>query len=505
MHVLRWTLTAMLTIVCCALPQRSMTLAASPPAFAASPCPFPVGAGLRQGSDVRCGFVSVPERHERPYGATIKIAVAIFKGSDDVAHPDPVISLQGGPGGAWLGVLGPLINTQTAPALVGARDLVLIDQRGTGASRPSLACPGVAKEAAYQLVRDLPPARSAPLETAATRACRARLMAQGIDLGAYTTAEDAADVNAVIAALGYRRVNLYGVSYGTELALAVMRAFPERLRSVVLDSVLPPQTNFQVEALIDNAHALRAVFAGCAAQPACKAAYPTLPALLDNLVSRLNAKPVIIEVVNPLDHKPYRIPFTGDRLVDLVTQTLYVSPAIYLLPAVIHAAALGNFAPVALLYGAVGFNESVSLGMYLSVECGEDAPVTSLLALRRAASRFDAPERPGQLAESLDFLRQCAAWRVPAVDPSFRLPVKSAIPTLLLAGQYDPVTPLRNARLAASTLSHGMVVYFPGVGHGQALSGSCPLRIVQAFYAQPTVRPATGCIATMGVTFLVKG
>ncbi|HXT37105.1 MAG TPA: alpha/beta hydrolase [Chloroflexota bacterium] len=480
--------------------------AAAMPTFAGAVCPFKVGAGLVAGKDVRCGYVTVPERHEVTGGRAIQIAVAIFKGAGDLAHPDPVISLQGGPGGAWLSQLGPLITRATLPALVGSHDLILVDQRGAGASKPSLDCPELTRLKYRLLTQNLPPARYEPLTDAAILACRARLVGEGIDLAAYTTAENAADIEDVITALRYRQVDLYGASYGTKLALAAMRAFPQHIRAVVLDSVVPIQSDLQVEGVANAAAALHRLFAGCAAQLTCNAAYPRLDRTFDALVAKLNATPEMITATNPADNRKYTVPLTGDRLVDFVIASLTVSEAIYLIPAVLHAASRGNFVALALLYNVVSFDDTVSLGMYFSVECGEDAPVITSAALAGAVKGFTPAARPGQLREAQDFPRACAQWRMPPVNPTFRTPVISAIPTLLLAGQYDPITSLEDARRVARTLGHATVVLFPGSGHGVALSGSdCPLSLMMAFYDQPTARLNTACTAGMGATFLVRG
>ncbi|MBV9747333.1 MAG: alpha/beta hydrolase [Acetobacteraceae bacterium] len=270
--------------------------------------------------------------------------------------------------------------------------------------------------------------------------------------------------------------------------------------------MVPLQSDLQVEGVANGAASLRRLFAGCAAQPTCHAAYPHLDRTFDALVARLNAAPVTISATNPANGKRYQVPLTGDRLVDVMLGSLAVSQTLYLLPAIIHAASKGNVTPVALLYNLVSFDDSVSLGMYFSVECGEEAAKTTQAALAAAVRGFAPPLRAGQLREALDFARACAIWRVPPVDAAFQAPVASAIPTLLLAGQYDPITSLQDARRAARTLSHATVVLVPGSGHGAAFSGAaCPVSIMMAFYDQPMVRPYTGCTAKMGVTFLVKG
>jgi pimeloyl-ACP methyl ester carboxylesterase len=203
----------------------------APSAFQQAPCPFTLGQGLVEGKDVRCGFVVVPEDRSQPKSPTIRLAVAIFKTSSPHPAPDPVLVLGGGPGDALLEKAGP---TYTAGNLPSNRDLILLDQRGAGYSQPSL-------KYGY-------PSMNA-----------------GLNLNAFTTLESAADVHDLIRALGYRQVNLDGVSYGTRLALTLMRLFPADLRSVVLDSVLPPQVNAFTSRPPAAARAFAVLFHGCAA------------------------------------------------------------------------------------------------------------------------------------------------------------------------------------------------------------------------------------------------
>lgn len=471
------------------------------PLFAVATCPFKIGTGLIQGRDVRCGFLTVLENHQAPGGRTIQLAVAIFTGAGREAHPDPVISLQGGPGGPWVGELGPAITKQVQGVLAGGRDLVLMDQRGVGLSKPSLACPELVALKYRTLEQNLPAAKSLSLLSVALSACRARLVHQGIDLGTYTTAQDAADVHDLQTALGYGKVNLYGVSYGTALVLATMRAYPAGIRSAVLDSVLPVQENDQISGTINVAHGLHSLFAACAASPPCNAAFPKLEVEFAGFVARLNAKPVTITVTNAATGKIYRVPLTGDDLVNVVVQSLYVTPFISQMPAVIDAAQRGYFKALASIYSQLSFDDTLSDGMYNSVECGEDATHLTLNDFRRAAAGYAPSIRQGLIDQGQQFLTTCAIWHVPAVDPAFKTPVRSAIPTLLLAGQFDPVTPLSEARLAATTLSKHFIAFFPGDGHGQQFSGQCPAGVVLAFYDDPLAKPDTSCTAAMDTTF----
>jgi pimeloyl-ACP methyl ester carboxylesterase len=242
-------------------------------------CPFALDATLVEGKHVRCGFLVVPEDRSQPQGPTIRLAVAIFKASSPHPDPDPVVVLGGGPGIALLENLGPRVNAGNLPS---NRDLILFDQRGAGYSQPSLRCQ------AFETLQ----------------ACHSRLVKSGINLNAFTTLENAADVHDLIRTLDYRQVNLDGVSYGTRLALTVMRLYPADLRSVVLNSVLPPQVNLFTNIPRATARAFDVLFRGCAADRSCNATYPHLQAVFSQLVAQLNIAPITFQATPPLSGMP---------------------------------------------------------------------------------------------------------------------------------------------------------------------------------------------------------
>ncbi len=477
------------------------------PTFTTARCLFTVGSGLTEGQDVQCGYVTAPESYSTPNnGKTIQIAVARFRGSDTTSNPVPVISLQGGPGGAWINTLGPYITDKTAPSIVGKQDLILVDQRGTGFSQPSLACPEITGLNYTYIQTYLTPQQSVKIYDQGAQQCHDRLVKEGINLSDYTTTADATDIEMVRQALGLKMINLYGVSYGTEVAAVFMRDFPQHLRSVVLDSVDPVQGNQQLDANAAHLHALNALFSGCAADAQCHAAYPDLQNEFYSLIAHLNSKPASIIVATPTGGI-YHVPVSGDDFLGVIFDTLYQTSLISLLPAIIDQAAHSNFHAFQVIYSELEFDDSTSIGVYNSVECSEDAaPYSTPAEYQKAIDQFPAPVRQGQLVDALDLFSMCKIWNVKPVPSSYKAPVRSAIPALLLAGQYDPVTPLSDAQEVASTLSHSYVVFFPGDGHGQAVfnPSGCPSQIMFAFYDNPVQKPNTSCTASMsGGNFLV--
>jgi pimeloyl-ACP methyl ester carboxylesterase len=466
--------------------------------FAAAACPFTLGSGLTNGQNVRCGYLSVPEDWEHSTGKTIKLAVADFLGPDASAHQNPIIYLNGGPGGALLSTLANQLSSQLVPEIFGDHDVVMFDQRGVGYSQPSLACPEAFSEQIAVLDENLSVQQSDQQFNQALTQCYNRLAGQGIDLNAYSTYEDAADVHALIAGLGYQKAELYGVSYGTRLAQEVMRAFPQGIESVVLDSTVPPSLSIIADPLASMGHDFGVLFQGCAASATCNAKYPDLAATFYSLYATLQATPLTVQLTDPNTNKSYQAIFNGDALVGLLFQSLYVTSFIPTLPQMIAQIKSGDTSLLVKYEDIFYFDTSVSDGMYQAVSCGEDAPYTTDQTITQDAQALDSTIRPDEVQSADDQLAECANWHIAPVDQIQKQPVTSAIPTLILEGEYDPITPLADGQLVAQTLSHSKVLLFPGTGHGVFLTALCPIQIVQAFWSNPQQWPDTSCINSIG-------
>lgn len=249
------------------------------PSFEPVRCWFIVPVDETEGETVTCGWVRVPENRANPTARTIKLAVAVLHATGSQPADTPLVYLEGGPGGSALAS----VDLWFTDPLRARRDLVLVDQRGTGYSTPSLNCPEYDDTETY------------PTDAGWLRACHARLSAAGIDLGAYNTVENAADIADVAAALGHARIDLLGISYGSRLALEVMQNHPALVRSAVLDSVYPPEAEMFLEDPVILARAFDRLFDACDADPTCQDAYPRLRQHYEATLRRLQNDPVHLD------------------------------------------------------------------------------------------------------------------------------------------------------------------------------------------------------------------
>lgn len=466
--------------------------------FEAGPCPFDVP----QGAVIECGFVIVPEDHNQPEGPEIRLAVAIVKDQSPDHQPDPVILLSGGPGEKTVQSAQNVVYL--FPHVHPNRDLIVFDQRGVGLSEPALECQEWI-QAQYDLM-DEEDAMLA-LETAfnTLMECRDRLVSEGYNLSAYNTNQSAADVEAIRQALGYEQINLLGGSYGSLLAQAVMREYPEHLRSVVMNSILPLDASFFIQAPLNTSNAVLNLLAACEADAACNAAYPELTQVFLDVVAQLNQEPVIITVTHALTGEDYEVLLTGDRAFSNLVGFLYQTQLIPLLPEAIYDVAKGDYNLMAQLQGLnLAMYEALSRGMTFSVLCAED------LIGKTEQDLLDVyAEIPGALAGRVDpefaiqysIFATCENWPVEQVDPAFKQPLVSDLPTLILEGEFDPVTPMDFAQQIAATLANSHVYEFPGVGHNILVATPCSRQMIGQFIQSPGEAPDAACINELGTGF----
>lgn len=474
-----------------------------PGEFQTAACRFVLPDDLVEGEDLQCGYLTVEENRGAPNSRLIRLAVAIFHPPGGATQPDPVLYLSGGPGVSALKMIRYQFDVLSEAVFSTGRDLILFDQRGIGLSQPTLDCPEFDQLTLDLLDRKvnedlLSEAQITRLILEAFQACRERL-SQNADLKAYNTAANAADIQDLRSALGYQQINLWGGSYGTRLAQEVMRDNPQGLRSVVLDAVYPPDVDLYLQAPANFERALNRMFDACQGNQVCNQAFPDLERVLFETVDRLNAEPVVGEVINPFTGERYQNWMNGNTLLAMIFQLLYDSKIRYLIPQYIYAAHQGDYSAFELVRGSmVALMESSSRGMTFSVLCQDELAFSSYTANQAEMANYHrlAGMYTNSILGGLAF-QICQVWDVGQADPSANQPVYSQVPTLVMNGEFDPVTPPAWGQHAAETLGNAFVYVYPGVGHGAGALAGCPRQMMAAFLMQPTTPPEDACIAEM--------
>jgi pimeloyl-ACP methyl ester carboxylesterase len=405
--------------------------------------------------DAQCGKLAVLENRAEQDGRQIELNLAVVKARSRNPEPDPLFFLSGGPGQA---------ATESYPLLSGAfdrihqkRDIVLVDQRGTGKSNP-LECPQVEEN----LDEDADEGEYA-------KQCAATLNG---DPRFYTTEIAMQDLEDVRKALGYGQINLYGVSYGSRAALTYLRLFPDQVRSLILDGVVPPDEPLGLYVAADAQRALDLIFERCAADAGCREAFPDLSKSFDQLLASLIEAPVEVRLPAPSSGEMTSLTFTADKMANAVRLLSYTPETVALLPLLIHTAVeRQDYSLLAAQYLIVAgdLDQSISRGLNFSVLCAEDQPYID----PQAAEAANQGAYLGN-TQTDDLAKICAAW--PHGEPSkgFNLPVQSDAPSLLLSGQADPVTPPSNAERVAQGLSDSLQLVVPGGGHNVIYRGCLP-------------------------------
>lgn len=441
---------------------------------------------------VSCGSLEVPENHSDPDGATVTLSVAIIEPEGGATTPDPVLFLSGGPGQDGV------TSAEQLSALPAARThrVIIVSQRGTTPAEPSFDCPEVEVVQVEAMDEDLGDATTAATREALGQ-CFERATADDPDLTTYDSATAADDLEAARLALGVDEWNLYGISYGTRLGLEVLRRHPDSVRSAVLDSVYPPDVDAYTTLVPGAERAFEELESACESDPACAAAYPDLVDRVAALYDTLEADPVDATTVHPETGEPLVVRWDGDRMVQAAFLGLYSAAIIPLLPSLLGQFEQGDFELATGYYVDyfLSMGQGTAEGLYQAVECRERAPFSDRAELERQAD-----EEPAWLlsaASTEASIEDCDVWKAPPAGEEVTEPVTSEVPTLVLAGRFDPITPPEWGRRAADGLSNSFYREFPGAGHSVSTE-DCAGEVVAAFLNDPSVEPAPACVDGLG-------
>ncbi|HET7547874.1 MAG TPA: alpha/beta hydrolase [Usitatibacter sp.] len=425
-------------------------------------------------SQAQCGTYEVWENRAAKKGRRIGINVAVVPARIRNHDPDPIFVFAGGPGQGAVALAAEVMPLFSR--LNDSRDLVFIDQRGTGNSHP-LDCSEDEDQPLQSLFEDA-------LPEDLVRKCLATLDA---DPRQYLTSIAVEDIDDVRRALGYDQVNLWGGSYGTRVELEYLRRHGEHVRAMVLDGVAPATMKLPLSFVADGEAALGKLVRDCAAQPLCRLTYPDLEGTIESMRARLARRPIRAAIEDPRTGERDTVEVNENVFLSGLFRPLYVAELASLLPYGIASAANGDFNPLLAqnLEFADDVSENLSLGMHLAVVCSEDIPLITAKDLEAAQGAF--------FGRALvdDFVRACRLWPRGHVPDDYYTPVRSNVPALVLSGGIDPATPPRHAREVVKTLPNARHFIAPHLGHGVSLHGCAP-RLIERFIREGTAKALDG-------------
>ena len=417
--------------------------------------------------DAYCGTLSVFENRQTRTGRRISLNIVLLPAVANDPKPDPLFFLAGGPGQGAAQMAREI--REGFRRVQRDRDIVLVDQRGTGKSNP-LDCRDPQDNLRDALA---PPEDSLPR----LRQC---LAGYDADVRLYTTPIAMDDLDDVRAYLGYDRVNLYGGSYGTRAALVYMRQHGDHVRAAILDSVAPTDMRLPMFAARDAQRALDKLLDDCDADTRCRATFPDLSGRIRALMQRLEKQPVHARVVHPRTGIAEEVDIRAQIVASILFGALYSPATASIVPMLVDRAERDDFQSLLALAVAGGAAENMSLGMQLSVLCSEDAGRFTAADVSRATAGTVFGDHL-----LVTQIKACDFWPRGTVDASYYEPVASDVPTLVLSGDLDPVTPPTWGQSVAQHLSRAMHVEVPGSGHG-VISTACGKQLVQTFLDRGT-------------------
>lgn len=421
--------------------------------------------GVRE--QVKCGKLSVPENYNKLDGEQISINFVVLPAIDNSDNKTPLMFLAGGPGQAAAELASGLRHVFREVRKT--HDLILVDQRGTGQSHP-LQC----EEAVDQNVYTITP------EDFSVQDIKDCLVSFSGDLSQYNSENAIRDFDAVRAALGHKQINIYGGSYGTRAGLVYMRLFPESLRSVVLDSVGPIEVPIGLFGQ-SSARSFNLLLENCQKELSCQQAYPELEQEFQTLLARLQQAPAEVSIAHPRLGTQTQFVISAAKLLGTIRMQLYSVATRSLVPLVIHQAYLGNYMPLAGLVAQSEGGQGIYLGLLFNIACNEDFPKISAEDFAQ-----DANNNFGGDDSHFGFKMVCPIWPQYRPNEVFYQTVTADIPTLILSGNLDPVTPPSNGEHSAKSLPNNHHIVIENASHTVAMS-TCASDIINEFLT--TLKP----------------
>lgn len=446
---------------------------------------------------VHCGrFQTAPDGAAHP--ARFDLPVVYLPGPIGRRSQNPVLYISGGPGGSsWLGEREVGFWLDWVKQGDWNADLVLYDQRGVGLSEPAIDCPEIREATRELLPLPLPTEEAYRRMREATRACHDRLRAVPIDLDRFTTRLNASDATDLMRAMGLAQWDLYAVSYGTRVALEILRRSSDQVRAAVLDSTYPPEVNSELSDAWLLQRALDLFVRICDLADDCAESPADLHDDLNRAFERVRREGIKLSVRDPASDADLAVVYDHDDFAWLLFEAMYQWNSIPDLPASVRALADGRLDSNLrrLIQDSVAsmLDDSISDAVAASVDCHDGGAVDARDAkhvLQRYPFVADIKRFDWQY-------HACRYWASGDAGDDFRSPVRSDVPILLLAGEFDPVTPPEWAEAAAGSLAESRLFVFPAVGHGVLDSHVCAADLVRHFLANPADPDVPDCLSRL--------
>lgn len=417
----------------------------------------------RYPQEVLCGTHTVFENRKAAEGRQIDIRFAVVPAVDAAPQADPVVIFPGGPGQAAMD-MAPLVAS-VFRKVNESRDVVLIDQRGIGASHP-LEC-DIPDDAWLTLSTE----EQARLARELLKSCLEELDA---DVTLYTQELANVDIHEILQALGYERINIYGGSWGTRAGLLYAHRFPEHVRTLVLDGNLPLANPAPLYATSDAEGALEDLFADCAEDTACREAFPELEQMFSRAVEALEGDGVRVSIDEPTTGEPLSLVLTKDIFVSGLREVLYVPELSRIVPLIIAQAVNHDYRALGAVSSYFETATAMTIGAHLTIMCSEELP-------RMAADEIEREMKSGFLGRAFfeTYENACGVWPKAPPPAIYSEKVSSNAPALILSGEVDPITPPRWGEVMAGALPNSLHLVASESGHGVATQGCAPELIEQ--------------------------
>lgn len=457
--------------------------------FETVPCPAPLSAFAQDGTAVICNLIEVPAEHAQPNGPTVKVMAAVIPAADPGAPVDPIVIQQGGPGGSTISTLGPLLFlTPGGAQLRASRDVILIEARGTRYAEPFLFC-DEAYDDRIQRLQANTDLTDIAFEDQLQHIldCKTRLEGDGIDYDWFDSVEAANDIPVVMDTLGHTgQFNFYGISYATLVGQHLLLDHESRLRSVVLDGVVPVDESIGAQGALNAERAFDVLFAECNSVLRCANRYPDLEQTFTETAAALDANPATVTLTSRTGVS-YDTQLTGRGMVTILFNMLYDSrtyaPAI---PDVIYEASEGDYSSLVRFVEQGVFDRSFADGLQSAALCSDDGQREAVLG--SAASVY-----ANAFTTADEYFNACEALALEPTGPQYDQSVSSSVPVLLYSGAFDPVTPPSGGDAVAAALGNARHITFANGGHGQLFYSACASNIATQFFDSRLVSVNAAC------------